>query len=258
MLLWQRIAWHKRYTFLSKLFLFSALIHSSLLFAIFFLYRGENSTQHINLDRHDITVMFLPFQKTVERAPVVARSEVQGQAGFRVVKTLSKNKNESSKGPKKNGPVSLGSASKTSFVADVKKANKKQVKSKKQIKSVKKEEKIIAQKIIEEIKPEQSSLVDSVENNGEDILYAGRHDLDALELRQIIRDEIEHVWHPPVGLTTASCKVRVLVDWQGQAEEIVFEESSKVLAFDTSVRHALLTMKFPKSSYGKELILPFH
>jgi hypothetical protein len=71
--------------------------------------------------------------------------------------------------------------------------------------------------------------------------------------------EIEQAWHPPVGIASGkSCKVRVLVGWQGTIEEIIFEEPSNIAAFDVSVRHALLTMKFPKSSFGKELILPFH
>lgn len=248
MLLWQRIEWHKRHTFLSKLFFFSAVMHGALLFVVLFFYKGENFTHVINLDSYDMTVMFLPFQKTVAAQPAPAGAQ-QGRSGLKVVKTSSKKK--------KQVVAQLPPA--TALVAEIKKKKKKEVKNQQPV-VAKKEEKVAHQKIEQpQEEPIAVAQTDAQESSDENILYAGQQDLAALALREELRDEIEHAWHPPVGLAAGrSCTVRILIDWQGKAEEIVFEESSHILAFDTSVRHALLTMKFPKSSYGKELILPFH
>jgi|GEM_PF-6251858 hypothetical protein len=266
MLLWQRIGWPKRYTFLSKLLLLSALGHSTLLFFILFFYKGENFTYSLNLDAQDMTVLFLPFQKTVATQKIVTTAQVAGNAKsgssrLKVINSSNKSaKNKNTKTKNKNAlEKALAKTPETALAqAEEKKGKNKKADVAKKIDEPKSEEKIVAQQEPaqpkeETIKPEVVDLFD------EEAVYVGQQDLNALELRQELLQEIEQAWRPPVGLATNKiCKVRVLVDWKGKAEDIVFEESSQIVAFDASVRHALLTMQFPKSSYGKELILPFH
>ena len=86
----------------------------------------------------------------------------------------------------------------------------------------------------------------------------GIQELDSLEIAQNIREEVVRVWQPPAGLAIGrQCTIKLLLDWQGNIQDLIIAESSTVPAFDTSVKLAVRTMKFPKAVYGKELILPF-
>lgn len=256
MLVWRRIAWHKRYTFFSKLLFLNLMLHGLALFTMLFWYRGENFTQTINFDVRDLAVVFLPFEKAVKQSVravsgSAAKAETAAEESVKETKAL-------------RGAVLVSEAKK----------EKKQAKQKK-LTVAKKEKKKIEKKVVEKkveplkVEPpvEEKTVVAQAEvpqaenaaPGAEEVLYLGQEDLGTFELHEMLHDEIERAWRPPAGLACGKfCKVRVLISWQGKAEEIVFEESSRVLAFDTSVRQALLTMKFPKSAYGKELILPFH
>ena len=226
-----------------------------LIYTIFFLYRGEETTHVINLDLTNKTIMVMPFHKSTlglaHAQPTSSSSQISSST------------------------QQTHSAVKTSLVAPTKKPAKPAIKKQEKKKAVqkagavkkaepKKEE---VQKI--EQKEQQPALVPDKEpaytneqelnaTSQENIVYAGQLELEALELSMSIKQELELVWKPPRGLKPAHCcKVKVAVGMDGKANDITIQESSHILVFDTSVRQALQSMNFPQRSYGKELILPF-
>lgn len=266
MLLWQRIEWHKRHSFLAKLFLVSTLGHGLLLFVLLFFYKGENFTHTVAINSHDMTVMFMPFQTTASLAQLTG-SQKKGGSGLRVINIQKKGSKVTAKKKKATQKTALNDGDQKTKKENKKEAEKakkeKELEQKKEAQEKLEEKKTEEKKTEEQEKldntPQDNSSVEVIDLADENVVYAGQQDFNAFELRRELLAEIEQAWTPPAGMTVSKCcKVRVLIGWGGMIEEITFEEPSQIVAFDASVRHALLTMKFPKSSHGKELILPFH
>lgn len=274
MLRWLRKNVPKKYHFLIKIFLVVVVIHI-LVALIFFMSRGQN-VYRLDFKRSVAPVVLLPFQKTVVQK-VTVRNRVSNVTQGRSLRSGQK---PSTTLVKLKKPAAVKKKKKSVSKKVSKKKHKAQPKAKKPIKKVaqkkslnnvsvagvsdkKKNWSVVAKK---KVVTKQRSLpqtakkepMSSTVSGADDVVYIGQHDLDVLELHDAIRSEIERAWRPPVGLAIGkSCRVKVLVDWSGKIDELSFEESSHVVAFDTSVRHALLKMKFPKVAYGKVLVIPF-
>lgn len=103
----------------------------------------------------------------------------------------------------------------------------------------------------------QQQLVTAVDAD-QDVMYVGREDLAILEMYEQLQREVVRCWRPPVGLgAQLACTIAVKIDWQGQVEASMVAQSSGVLAYDISARSSITTMTFPRSTYGKEIILTF-
>jgi hypothetical protein len=229
--------------------------HVMVLFVVLFFYKGDNFTHKLTFAMNDMTVMFLPFQKTTTALSSQASTKKSGAKIARVA-----NKQQAQK---KTIAAPKGKAAKlpATALADAAKKTKKNSPKIAIKKEAIKEKQVVAKKAEEKPKPvkKEEPVVETIDFAQENVAYLGQQDRTTLMLKRELLSEIEQAWHPPAGIASGkSCKVRVLVGWQGTIEEIIFEEPSNIAAFDVSVRHALLTMKFPKSSFGKELILPFH
>jgi outer membrane biosynthesis protein TonB len=292
MWLWRQPARHKKYNFLLKLIGISTAFHLVVLFIWLFVYKGDLFTHTIQLNQSAATIFFLPFQKTVASSSGVTGSGsgaaqqsnkgAEHGADFKVVNVGANQENSAHAVAAQESKTTMitnsGWQRKKKAAEQKKKGAQKQNKkvSAKKVEKVTPEKKVPAKKenkTVEPTKPEEKApVVVPVQQSdapagvpgGEgaeqgSVMYAGQLDMEALELREAIREEVEQKWRPPLGLACGrGCKVRVLIDWSGHVQDIVFEESSQVVAFDQSVRHALLSMTFPKNSYGKELILPFY
>ena len=89
-------------------------------------------------------------------------------------------------------------------------------------------------------------------------IYIGRDQADLLELQELIQQEAALQWRPPVGFAKELvCILKVLIDWQGAVASVVVEQSSGVLAYDSSARMAVAHMQIPRGAYTKELCITF-
>ena len=79
-----------------------------------------------------------------------------------------------------------------------------------------------------------------------------------LQMQQDVQCEVERCWKPPVGLCKdLLCEVRVQIDEQGVIKYAKVDKVSGVLVYDVNARSTVLAMNFPKSAWGKELVLHF-
>ena len=280
MWLWRQRAWHRKTVFLSKLTLVALAVHVVLLFFLFFVRNGPLFTRHIDFNVPSAPILFLPFEKTtyglysasVPGRPLASRQQITTVTRSGTDASFSRKKNhelQAQKKPAKRGVTVAANKQqkqiekKSSTAVQKKELSKKaltQDLAKKQERQ--KKELAVDLPVLATAKKTVPPVVD--EKDSQPIqpqmspVFVGQYDLDALELCQAVRDAVEHVWRPPAGMNPdASCKVRVLVGWDGHVEAVTVEQSSRVAAFDASVRHALLQLELPKNAYGKELVIPF-
>jgi hypothetical protein len=92
----------------------------------------------------------------------------------------------------------------------------------------------------------------------EQAVYVGQVEWDALQVQTDIKHEIERHWRPPAGLSRdLVCQIKVVVTWEGAVDSLVVVQRSGVLAYDVHARATVAAMKFPKATWGKELIIHF-
>lgn len=265
---------YRKTIFLTKLGFVITLVHILFLFCVLFAYKGDMFSQHVDLKQGGAVVMFFPFQKKLYKAGNVAGGTTT-TTGIKVVRIGARTSTEKKDSKNQSSKKVERPATKLIEESTVRKRGRlrKEKKSKKLKKEAKqREKKLDTQPAQTATKKDEPSLKQIVQKQEEavpenpnaqevgtnELIHAGQADMDALEVAQAIRSTIESTWSPPAGVAEGKgCKVRVLVGWDGKAKEIVFEESSNVVAFDISVRCALISMEFPKNTYGKELILPF-
>lgn len=93
---------------------------------------------------------------------------------------------------------------------------------------------------------------------GQDVVYVGQQEYDALGMQTYLQQELSTYWQPPQGIPAdAECEVSFVVDWQGKAETVTVSKSSGALVYDISARSALLAMEFPDWARGKSFKITF-
>jgi TonB family protein len=294
MLPWQRPKFLKTLCpkdhFFIRIFLWTTLAHALLVILVFFVYRQEGFVQQINFV-DSATVLFLPFQKSIMQKQG-ALSRTSSGRGINIITAGSARQRtligqssrlvnaepkttlvESERQP--SGSVNKAKKRRCTIMQQSKKQRKKEILIKKamleKVPMIKEKEELVKKPVKEKpllAKPQvpvpalpvQSEAVDMITSSTEDVsvICVGQLDLDALELQQTLKDRLIAVWRPPRGVPSGRvCKVKVTVDWQGKVQDITIEESSKVIMFDTSVRHAVRVLEFPQGTWGKIIILPF-
>ncbi len=139
-----------------------------------------------------------------------------------------------------------------------KKVTQKKMIQQKQVKSIESVTKSNAHEQSPSLVPIQHSDVHSEVVQSDDVIYVGQEEHDALVLHEQIQQEVVRCWHPPIGLDPAlCCTVSVHVDWQGTSEKCAMIKASGILAYDISVHCAIKSIVFPRSTYGKDVILTF-
>ncbi|MBN1549444.1 TonB C-terminal domain-containing protein [Candidatus Babeliales bacterium] len=274
MLRWPRKNVPKRYQFLAKLFLVSCALHVMAVLVLCFFYRS-GTVYTIDLNRRSAQVVFLPFHKSTTTR-LSGGSQPGGAAPVQNVRQK----------PHKQKPATtlvakvIKPAQKTPQKKKVSQTAQKSVSQQKKVALVPPQQKVdntakvspAATQKKQEMpivprKESVSSVAEPVVASsvlptdvpvGDDVIYVGVQELDMLELHDSIRNEIERVWHPPVGIASGrSCEVKLRVAWNGSVDTVEVIEGSGIIAFDASVRHAVLKMQFPKGAHGKTLCIPF-
>lgn len=223
---------NRKQIFLTKLGACSCCAHLFLLIFLF-LVRGEQFTQRINFSLPaNVKFVYVPFRKqisTLQGQGVITQQEIQAPVKSKTVmakRVAGKKKVKKPKSKAKRPPCGFDT--------------------------------IAPQSLTTNGGDKAPSKVDNQAPSNTDPIEIGALELDALELAQNIREEVVRVWQPPAGLAIGrQCTIKLLLDWQGNIEDLTIAESSTVPAFDTSVKLAVRAMKFPKAVFGKELILPF-
>lgn len=131
----------------------------------------------------------------------------------------------------------------------------------------------IEQKKIDEIKSESLQTADKievpdtkaivVENSGtplpdQNIVYVGQAEMEALQLQEFIQNEMAAHWSPPMGIRSdAQCVVKIIVSHDGKNNQIILEQPSKILLFDSAAKRAATQLQPPQWAYGKEILVTF-
>jgi hypothetical protein len=249
-----------------KIVSISALLHLGALLLLLVAYRGDYAHYQIDLSKQrasDVPVVFLPLRKRVQSQGVVG------------TKGRSKNKRSVKQKAIRTVPAKIAQKPATSVAPAVdrqmlaKKSSQKKAKKRDVVERTKEE--VVLPKgpevkslqdvhTVEAISQVSAAPVNEqvVPSTPQDAIYIGQVERDALLIQEEILKEIEHHWRPPVGLGSDKvCQIKILIDWDGTIKELVVKESSGILAFDIAARCAVVAMKLPKASWGKDLIMHF-
>lgn len=100
-----------------------------------------------------------------------------------------------------------------------------------------------------------NSGADAPDNN---IVYVGQAEMEALQLQEFIQNEMAAHWTPPAGIRSdAQCIVKIIVSHDGKNNQIVLEQPSKILLFDSAAKRAASHLQPPQWAYGKEILITF-
>ena len=282
--LWTRLG--RRATFWSKLVAFSSVLHVGLLFFMFFVYSWQDSIFEIQINRSILKsgapIIFLPpsLKSPVVRKKTTARQTVvKKRVTKKIPKRVSQKKPPTTiakKKPAPKKPVPKKSVTKKAVAkkTPVKKPLAKKQPIKKQPVKKKPVPKKISEKKIEKkrvpakplkkeatpvpvAKPVQVPVTETAPE-GPQPIYIGQKELEKLSVQYEIEREVAKHWRPPAGLSKdLTCTIRVLVDWNGKARQVMIKQTSGVLAYDIPARGAIARLQLPKSLRGKEIDITF-
>ncbi|MDR3646123.1 MAG: TonB C-terminal domain-containing protein [Candidatus Babeliales bacterium] len=247
-----------------KIFVVSLLMHLVLLIVFLFILRDKTLNLDIFLNKDLITnppvpVIFLPFAKNVPGS-IEQLKKLSKRARAKKTKQISAKKAIAIKAKNKVAKKAIIIQKQTKNKKVTKKAKLPEV-VKEEIKKpepVKVEPPIEPEKIeekvpevINEVLPEETKLLDEPL-----AIYLGTQDMQGYQLVVSIQQEILKYWKPPLGLPkNVECKVNIKVDKDGKVENFKIEKSSNILAYDISLRNAILKTTMPTEVKGREFIL---
>jgi|GEM_PF-1333327 len=106
----------------------------------------------------------------------------------------------------------------------------------------------------EEIESVEDITTELDEEDLENVSFVGRHDLEAICIKELIQAEVVKYYKPPIGIAKkAICELAVVVGAGGKAERVTVKKKSGSIANDICARTALLKVTFPKEVIGKEI-----
>ena len=118
---------------------------------------------------------------------------------------------------------------------------------------------------IPEAEPEQkdekaeeidNALTELLDEDLENVSFVGRHDLEAIHVKELIQAEVVKYYKPPIGIAKKTiCELAVVVGAGGKAQRVTVKKKSGSIANDICARTALLKVTFPKEVIGKEIIV---
>jgi len=267
---WQRNGEQPSHILIRRLLFLSSVGHIGLLMFLFVFYHDEVTNVSrdviaVLLDT-DVTIVKVPLtkvmhkkapvigagKKAIAQAPAPAQKEAIPATGLSKpkiaiakAKKISKSKTESK--PKKEvlKPKEKPQAPKIAQV-EPKKVEEKKLESLPPV-----EEQKIAQ-MIDQVAPEDQALV------GDNVVYVGQHEYEALEVQRQIQQEAQRCWKAPLGIAAdVACQIVVHVDHDGKVREVVIAKESGILMYDVRARQAVSQMEFPRGSWGKEVVVYF-
>lgn len=111
----------------------------------------------------------------------------------------------------------------------------------------------------ESIAPTRDIAIEQEENPvGDNVVYVGLQEYEALEIQRQIQEEAERRWKAPPGISSdVACQIVVHVGHDGVVRDITVGQKSGVLMYDVHARQAVSQMTFPRGSWGKEVVVYF-
>jgi outer membrane biosynthesis protein TonB len=270
---WQRNGEQPSHTLVRRLLFLSTAGHIGLLMFLFVFYK-DNTTNvsrdviAVLLDM-DVTIVKVPLKKVMHKtAPIIGSGN----------KTVA-----AAPAPKEAPPVTALSKAKEPNVAIAKakkpEKSKKETKPKKEkpkekpktpqlakVEPKKQQEKkpeppppVIAQAVAaENVEPVTDSIASEQMVVGDNVVYVGQQEYEALEVQRQIQQEAQKWWKAPPGVNAdVACQVVVHVEHDGTISEVLIAKESGVLMFDVCARQAVSQMEFPRGSWGKEVVVYF-
>jgi outer membrane biosynthesis protein TonB len=272
---WQRNGEQPSHTLVRRLLFLSTVGHIGVLMLLFVFYHDTNNVSRdviaVLLDM-DVTVVKMPLTKVMHKsAPVIGsgnRTVAQAQAP--AIKAAPP---ETGLSKPKEPKIAIAKAKKPEKSKKEAKAKKEKPKEKPKPPQLAKTE----PKKVEEKKPEppqpviaQAVAVQNVEpvtdqviSNeqlvvGENVVYVGQHEYEALEVQRQIQQEAQRCWKAPPGVRAdVACQIVAHIDHEGKIRELLIAKESGVLMFDVRARQAVSQMEFPRGSWGKEVVVYF-
>ena len=117
------------------------------------------------------------------------------------------------------------------------------------------DKKLVEQKSLQ---PQPLSLNADAAPDGDNVLYVGQQEMEALQMQDYIQQEMAQHWSPPSGMRKdLMCIVKVIVAFDGTLARIDLEQPSGVLLFDGAAKKAASQLQPPRWAYGKELSITF-
>lgn len=248
-----------------------AIIHLTLLGLFFFVFKDRTSRLSLivtpELFNREIKFTIAPSAtKGAPKTAVKTATNVEKKA------PVSEKKKEQTKPVEKKQTTIANKKPAEKKVAPKKGSSIKKVPEKKQIvekkaEPVKKEALPALAKEVEkpvEKKPEPStaSATDTlaqVDHHELEVSKLGLYEKGLLEEFKVLHEEIVAQWAPPPGIaSTCSCKITMLIDWEGVIRNFTVNESSGVLMYDIAAQKALTQVKMPKWTWGKEITITFN
>lgn len=266
---WQRNGEQPSHTLVRRLLFLTTFGHIGLLMCLFVFYHSNVNNVSpdviaVLLDM-DVTVVRVPLTKVMHKsAPVVGsgKKTVAAAAAPALKEALPETGLSKPKEQKK-------AVSKSKKAQQPKKAAKPK---KEKPKPAKVEPKKVESKKIEEKKPEPKPqpvvaqhvepVTDQISQEelivGENVVYVGQHEYEALEVQRQIQQEAQKWWKAPPGIgADVACQVVVHIDHEGKVHDLNIAKESGVLMFDVRARQAVSQMEFPRGSWGKEVVVYF-
>lgn len=274
---WQRNGEQPSHTLVRRLLFLSTAGHIGLLMLLFVFYHdAANNVSRdviaVLLDM-DVTVVKVPLTKVMHKsAPVVGAGKKNVAAAPAPAKKEAPPETALSK--PKEPKVALAKAKKPQKSKKAEKPKKEKSKPKEpekpklaKVEPKKIEEKkpepppqpVIAQAVAaQNVEPVTDQIAPEQLVAGENVVYVGQHEYEALEVQREIQAEAQKWWKAPPGVgADVACQVVVHIDHEGKIREISIAEESGVLMFDVRARQAVSQMEFPRGSWGKEVVVYF-
>jgi len=264
MLHWLQLNTPRRVSFFIELIAVSVLFHAITIFALFFWHARNDPGCHIilglpSVDLADIVVV--PFSEPPVHEPVQkAQTVSQPSSKKSVPRQKSPARTSLKKAPvKKVVPKKKPAPQKKVAQAPVKKAAPKKVEQKveqkKESTPIKKDQKKPVPKKQEPAAPAKEVKQDTISESNQ--MAVSPKEYDALELQQLLQEELERHWQPPEGLAQdLSCEVKIVVG-QGAVEQLDVVAPSGVLIYDVYAQSTLMALQYPKQTWGKQLTVTF-
>ena len=117
------------------------------------------------------------------------------------------------------------------------------------------DEQLPVEKIKEEVDLKKEEM-NEPEIDLDNVTFVGRHDLDVIQIQELIQSEVAQYWQQPLGIAkTAVCDFSVAVNAKGLADKVTIVGSSGSIANDMCARAALYKVQYPKEVWGKEITI---
>lgn len=112
--------------------------------------------------------------------------------------------------------------------------------------------------VVKPVQEPKQEIVEPAKNDNEEVMYVLPHEYNTLVAHEQLQQVLQTEWNPPPGMpANVSAQVTITVNGKGKITSTIFNKSSGILIYDTSIEHALEKMALPQSAWSKTLTITF-